>query len=649
MLAIDRLYHTVKAGGRPIPSRLSRWRALAQNIGRRAEQLKKLDDRQLLQASLEVRWRAKAGVSLLKLMPEAYALVVEGSHRTTGMTPYPVQIMGAIGLFEGGIAEMQTGEGKTLTAVLPSFLRALPGKGYHVITVNDYLAKRDCELMAPIYAALGMTVGCVTSPDETEDRRRAYAQDITYGTAKEFGFDYLRDRLRLGVGVLDERKPNVFVQKSSGGGDGERPVQRGHYGVLIDEADSILIDEARTPLIIGLTMPNDAATVSLFRWCQRAISHLEANEDFVYEPQRRSAYLTDAGCRKVLLLAKPALIDSIDTERIYKHVEQSLTARFAFIRDKDYVIVNNEVKIVDEGTGRVMDGRKWQDGLHQAIEAKELVPVTAASGEAARITVQSYFRLYNYISGMTGTAVQGIGEIKRTYGLIVTPIPTNKPCIRSGWPTRVFATMEAKRTAMLKSIEELIAAGRAILVGTPSVEASEALGKLLSDKGIEFEILNAHFHEQEAEIISRAGRAGKVTVATNMAGRGTDIKPDEELVKNGGLHVIATEMHSSARIDRQLIGRAARQGDPGSYQFFLSLEDELLRCLEPEDLDAERRQARPDSIGELNRTWIAFFKKTQKFLEKTHLRQRKDLLKAERHRMLMYKRMGLDPCLELTE
>ncbi|MBM3970423.1 MAG: translocase [Planctomycetes bacterium] len=649
MLAIDRLYHTVKTGGRPIPSRLSRWRALAQAIGRRATQLKKLDDRELLQASLEVRWRAKSGVSLLKLMPEAYALAVEASHRTTGMTPYPVQVMGAIGLYEGGIAEMQTGEGKTLTAVLPSFLRALPGRGYHVITVNDYLAKRDCELMAPIYAALGMSVGCVTSPDQTDDRRRAYAQDITYGTAKEFGFDYLRDRLRLGVGAQDDHKPNVFVQKGTGSGDGERPVQRGHYGVLIDEADSILIDEARTPLIIGLTMHNDAATVSLFRWCQRAVSHLEANEDFVYEPQRRSAYLTDAGCRKVLLLAKPALIDSVDTERIYKHVEQSLTARFAFIRDKDYVIVNNEVKIVDEGTGRVMDGRKWQDGLHQAIEAKELVPVTAASGEAARITVQSYFRLYNYISGMTGTAVQGIGEIKRTYGLVVTPIPTNKPCIRVGWPTRVFSTMDAKRAAILKSIEELITAGRAILLGTPSVEASEAIGKLLSDKGIEFEILNAHFHEQEADIISRAGRVGKVTVATNMAGRGTDIQLDQELVKNGGLHVIATEMHSSARIDRQLIGRAARQGDPGSYQFFLSLEDELLRCLEPEDLDAERRQARPDSLGELSRTWIAFFKKTQKFLEKTHLRQRKDLLKAERHRMQMYKRMGLDPCLELTE
>ncbi len=650
MLAVDHIFHMVKGAGRPIASRLSRWKSMSKSILRQVDELGKLNDRELMQAGLEIRWRAKAGVPLAKLMPEAYALVTEASSRTTGMKHYPVQIMSGIGLFEGGVAEMQTGEGKTLTAVLPTFLRALPGKGYHVITVNDYLAKRDAELMSPIYAALGMSVGCVTSPDETDGRRQAYAQDITYGTAKEFGFDYLRDRLRLGVGAQDKRKPSVFTTRGPAASDGgEQPVQRGHYGVLIDEADSILIDEARTPLIIGLTLPNDAATVSLMRWCQRAISHLEPNNDFVYEPQRRSAYLTDAGCRKVLLLAKPALIDAVDTERIYKHVEQSLTARFAFIRDKDYVIVNNEVKIVDEGTGRVMDGRKWQDGLHQAIEAKELVPITAASGEAARITVQSYFRLYTYISGMTGTGIQSAREIKKTYGLIVTPIPTNKPCIRVGHPTRVFATQEAKRDAIIKSIKEIIGAGRAILVGTPSVEASEALGKLFDQEGIHHETLNAHFHEQEADIISRAGVPGKVTVATNMAGRGTDIKLEEKLIENGGLHVIATEMHSSARIDRQLIGRAARQGDPGSYQFFLSLEDELLRCLEPEEQDAYRRQARPDVNGELGSTWISFFKRTQKFLEKTHYRQRKDLLKGERHRMDQYRHMGLDPCLELTE
>ncbi len=649
MLAVDHIFHMVKGGGRPIPSRLSRWRSQANSILRRVEQLKKLNDRELMEAGLEIRWRAKAGIPLLKLIPEAYALVTEASTRTTGMTPYSVQLMGGIGLFEGGVAEMQTGEGKTLTAVLPAFLRALPGKGYHVITVNDYLAKRDAESMSPIYAALGISVGCVTTPDETDARRQAYAQDITYGTAKEFGFDYLRDRLRLGVGAQDKRKPSVFATRGPSEAGGEQPVQRGHYGVLIDEADSILIDEARTPLIIGLTLPNDAATVSLFRWCQRAISHLEANNDFVYEPQRRSAYLTDTGCRKVLLLAKPALIDSVDTERIYKHVEQSLTARFAFIRDKDYVIVNDEVKIVDESTGRVMDGRKWQDGLHQGIEAKELVPITAASGEAARITVQSYFRLYNYISGMTGTAVQSTREIKRTYGLMVTPIPTNKPCIRVGHPTRVFATQEAKRAEILKSIQEMISVGRAVLVGTPSVESSVALGKLFDQEGIHYEILNAHFHEQEAEIISRAGQVGKVTVATNMAGRGTDIHLDEQLTKNGGLHVIATEMHSSARIDRQLIGRAARQGDPGSYQFFLSLEDELLRCLEPDVLTAHRSQARPNANGELGSTWISFFKSTQRFLEKTHYRQRKDLLKGERHRMDQYRHMGLDPCLELTE
>ncbi|MDA0282895.1 MAG: translocase, partial [Planctomycetota bacterium] len=421
------------------------------------------------------------------------------------------------------------------------------------------------------------------------------------------------------------------------------------YSVLIDEADSILIDEARTPLIIGLTMPNDAGTVSLFRWCHRAVSHLESNVDFVYEPERRSAYLTDQGCRKVLLLGKPALIDSIDTERIYKHVEQALTAKFAFVRDRDYVVVDNEISIVDEGTGRIMDGRKWQDGLHQSIEAKELVPITAASGEAARVTVQNFFRLYTHIGGMTGTAVQCASEIRRVYGLKVTAIPTHRPCIRRLNKPRVFATMEAKWRAVTDEIERLVNADRAVLVGTPSVDASEALGRLLRDRGIKHEILNARYLEQEAEIVSDAGDAGRVTVATNMAGRGTDIKLSDTLKAAGGLQVIATEMHSSKRIDRQLIGRAARQGDPGGYQFFLSLEDELMRCHTPEKMAKKRKQAGANAHGELAGNWVTFFTKTQRYLEKMHYKQRKDMMKQDKHRSQSYRRMGLDPCLELTE
>ncbi len=642
---INHSVHLAKGLGSPSKGRLSRWRAAAHRILRKSNDYKGISDDELLNLGKDVRWRAKTGLPLHTLLEETFALGIEASRRTTGMEHYPVQIMGGMAIFEGGIAELQTGEGKTLTATLPTLLRALPGKGAHVVTVNDYLAERDAAEMAPIYRALGMTSGCILTPMETDERRDNYACDITYGTAKEFGFDLLRDRLRQGVTAGGQKRHTMFTAASGG----ETPVQRGHYSVLIDEADSILIDEARTPLIIGLTLPNDAATVSLFRWCHRAVSHLEANVDFVYEPERRSAYLTDQGCRKVLLLGKPALIDAIDTERIYKHVEQALTAKFAFLRDRDYVVVDNEIMIVDEGTGRIMDGRKWQDGLHQSIEAKELVPITAASGEAARITVQNFFKLYSHIGGMTGTVVQCASEIKKVYGLKVTAVPTHRPCIRKALPTRVFATNEAKRRAIIDSIDELVKANRAILVGTPSVDASEALGQMLRDRGIKHKILNAKYPEEEAAIVAKAGDCGKVTVATNMAGRGTDIKLSDELKKAGGLHVIATEMHSSKRIDRQLIGRAARQGDPGSYEFFLSLEDELLRCLTPEKHRSVIGKAFPNRFGELARTWLRFFNKTQRYLEKMHYKQRRDMLKQDKQRTESYRRMGLDPCLELTE
>ncbi len=637
----------VKAFGRPSVARLHRWRATAERIMARRKELEKVSDQELFKRAQELRWEAKAGVPLHKLLVEAYALVCESARRTLGLIHYPVQIMGGIALFEGNVAEMQTGEGKTLTATLPAFLRALVGKGVHIVTVNDYLARRDATEMGPVYELLGLTVGCIQTPMEPEERRPEYAKDITYGTAKEFGFDFLRDRLRLGVSGGSSRR-NGQRRRTQGA---NAPVQRGHYFALIDEADSVLIDEARTPLIIGLTFPNDAGTVSLFRWCQRAISHLEPNVDFAYEPHRRSAYLTDAGCRKVLLLSKPTLINNVDAERLYKHVENALTARYGFLRDRDYVVVDNEVKIVDESTGRIMDGRKWQDGLHQAIEAKEMVPITSESGEAARITVQSYFRQYMYIAGMTGTAVQAKKEIKKTYGLSVAVIPTNRPCIRRGYPPRIFATMEAKRLAIVEEIEEMLRLNRAVLVGTPSVEASEALGKMLREKGIEHQILNARYHELEAKIVAQAGQSGRVTVATNMAGRGTDIKLTDELREAGGLHVIATEMHSSKRIDRQLIGRAARQGDPGSFRFFLSLEDELLRVLEKDYLERVRRRAKAqaDANGELPRRWLRFFRKTQRFIEKEHYKQRRDLLKFEKQRMESYRSMGLDPCLELTE
>ncbi len=515
-----------------------------------------------------------------------------------------------------------------------------------MITVNDYLAERDAQLNSDIYGLLGLTVGCILTPMETDERREAYAKDITYGTAKEMGFDFLRDRLRMGAGHRPDTRHRLFGGRKF---EGEQPVQRGHHFALVDEADSILIDEARTPLIIGLTMPNDASTVNLLRWSHRATRHFEPNKDFIYEPDRRTAYLTDAGCRRVLLLSKPSLLDTIDTERIYTHIEQALTAKYAFELDRDYVIVDDEVVIVDESTGRLMDGRKWQDGLHQAVESKEQVPITAATGQAARITVQDFFRQYTHLAGMTGTAVLARRELKRIYHLKVTPIPTNKPCIRTGLAARMFATREAKREAIVEEIAKLNAAGRAVLIGTPSVEASELLAEALNERGIPHTTLNARFHEIEADIVAEAGKPGKVTIATNMAGRGTDIHLEPEVRDNGGLHVMATEMHTSARIDRQLLGRAARQGDPGSYQFFLSLEDELLRCLTPEARQKLKDQARPNKQGELSASWLGLFQKTQRFLERLHIKQRKLMLRQEQQRNKLYRQMGLDPYLELTE
>lgn len=654
----------------------------------RCEDLKKLPDDQLERYSLELRWRAKSGEPLKKILPEAYALARESAWRSMGMEHFAVQLMGGIALFEGGIAEMQTGEGKTLTAVLPAYLRALMGQGCHVITVNDYLATRDSETMKPVFNQLGLTVGCITSDMEDDDRRTAYGCDITYGTANEMGFDFLRDRIRIGASAPGQLEQAISNHKTSGK---EPLVQRGTYFALIDEADSVLIDEARTPLIIGLIQPNDAASVNLFRWCNRATHQLEAEVDYVYEPKKRSAYLTDPGCRKVLLMPKPSLLDSIDTERIYKQVEQSLVARFGFLKDRDYVVVDEEVVIVDESTGRMMDGRKWQDGLHQSIEAQEHVPITAATGQAARITVQSFFQNYTHLAGMTGTAALAEKEIRKTYKVSVTPIPTNRPCIRVGVPPRLFKTMQAKRMAVVEEIEKIREKRCPVLVGTPSVEASEALGDLLAMKAIPHQILNAKYHEQEAEIVKKAGEPSRVTIATNMAGRGTDILLKDFLRKNGdivlengdiernngetlrnngqivnqdgdilrkdgdiirergGLHVIATEMHTSARIDRQLIGRSARQGDPGQYQFFLSLEDELLRCLEQHYIDKITSSAKADENGELSASWISFFNNTQTFLEKLHLKQRRDMLKHEKHRIEMFHKMGLDPYLEWTE
>lgn len=625
----------------------------------------------------QLRWLAKSGHSLRSLLPQAFALGVEASRRVLGKTHYPVQIMGGIALIEGYIAEMQTGEGKTLTAVLPALLRSLPGRGCHVLTANEYLAKRDAEEMGRVFKELGLTTGCVEEEMDDAARIPQYQCDITYGTATQIGFDFLRDRLKRGA------EPNEGPRAASSQlGTASGVVQRELYFALVDEADSILIDEAKTPLIIGIETKEAASIESLYRWADQAARTLKVREDFEIDDRKRLLDLTDEGCRKVILLSKPIVMDQIDMETIYQHVERALTSIHLFQRDRDYVVVDGkEVAIVDEGTGRVMEGRKWQDGLHQAIEIKEGISLSAQTGSAARITIQSLFRRYEHLCGMTGTARPARRELKRVYNLPMIVIPTNKPCIRRGLPTRVFATLDAKWKAVARSTQEMTQQGRPVLIGTPSVEASIGLSEILRDLGIRHRVLNAYEHEKESEIVGQAGLPGQVTISTNMAGRGTDILlggkkleridfekyseeqreqfynewlarhkiVEDEVRRSGGLHVIATEMHSSARIDRQLVGRAARQGDPGTYQFFLSLEDELLRVLSPQQREAIKKQARPNASGEVSAGWRKKFEQTQAALEKLHTRQRKQQLEHEKQRSIRYHKLRLDPFIELTD
>jgi preprotein translocase subunit SecA len=618
-----------------------------EQILRRSRALEGLSAEELRQRACELRWQAKTGVPAKRLLVEAYALVRETARRVAGLEHFPVQVLGGIAMFHGYIVEMQTGEGKTITATLPAFLRALPGRGCHVVTVNDYLANRDAENNRKIFGLLGLTVGCVLSDTDEAGRRQAYACDITYGTAKEFGFDFLRDRLKE-----DAKRQSASADQPWGDAAGpvqDGPVQRGHEFALIDEADSVLIDEARTPLIIGISIPQKPSTVGLMRWARRTALDLVNETDYLFDPERRHAFLTDDGCRQVIFRKKPAVLDGVDMNTIYDYVERAITAELVYKRDRDYVVRNDEIVLVDESTGRLMEGRKWQELVHQAVEAKERLPITAATGEAARMTVQTYFRRYRHLAGMTGTAVQARRELRRAYRLSVAVIPTHRPCLRKGLAVRVFATQAAKRQAVVEEIQALVAQGRAVLVGTPSVEASEALSAVLTQQQIEHETLNARQHAREAAIVAKAGQTGRVTIATNMAGRGTDILLDATVRGAGGLHVVATEMHSSKRIDRQLVGRAARQGDPGSFQFFLSLEDELLRCLPAKVVAAWRRKAPAASHGELPSAWSSGFRGAQRRLERQHAEQRKRLLKAEKERQKRHRQMGLDPYLELTE
>ncbi len=518
-----------------------------------------LSDASLQEKTFEFKNRLANGETLDDILPEAFAVVREASRRVTGMRHFDVQLLGGIVLHRGDIAEMRTGEGKTLVATLPVYLNALTGKGVHVVTVNDYLATRDSEDMGRIYKFLGLSVGLIVHDLTYDQRRRAYNADVTYGTNNEFGFDYLRDNMVISADQMVQRPLNYCI---------------------VDEVDSILIDEARTPLIIS--GPGEKSTDLYYTLA--GIVKTFTKDDYTMDEKQKTIAPTDSGVAKVEKMLGISNMFDNDHLDLNHLVIQALRARFMMHRDKDYVVKNGEIVIVDEFTGRLMFGRRYSDGLHQFIEAKENVKVQGESKTLATITFQNYFRMYDKLAGMTGTAKTEEDEFNKIYKLDVYVIPTNKPAIRKDLPDVIYKTKNAKYRAVVREVKKRHATGQPILVGTTSINQSEILSQLLDKENIVHNVLNAKYHEKEAEIIKNAGQKGMVTIATNMAGRGTDIKLGPGVAELGGLMIIGTERHESRRIDNQLRGRAGRQGDPGTTQFFLSLEDDLMRIFGSENI-----------------------------------------------------------------
>ena len=539
-----------------------------------------LSDEELRDKTKEYRQRLAAGETLDDLLPEAFATVREAAKRVLGMEHYRVQLIGGMILHQGRIAEMKTGEGKTLVSTLPAYLNALEGKGVHVVTVNDYLASRDAGWMGKVHEFLGLTVGVVLNASTKEERRAAYNCDITYVTNNELGFDYLRD--------------NMVIYK-------EQLVQRELHYAIIDEIDSILIDEARTPLIISGQSGKSTKLYELCDYVAHTLTRGEASKefskmdaimgeeieetgDFIVNEKDKIVHLTADGIKKVEQFFKIENLADPENLEIQHNMELALRANNLMFRDQDYVVKDDQVFIVDEFTGRIMPGRRYSDGLHQAIEAKEHVKVKRESKTLANITFQNFFNKYDKKSGMTGTALTEEKEFRAIYGMDVVEIPTNKPVIRKDLHDAVYKTKKEKFFAVCNEIEKAHATGQPVLVGTITIETSEELSRMLQKRGIQHEVLNAKFHEREAEIVALAGQHGAVTIATNMAGRGTDIKLDDEAKAAGGLKIIGTERHESRRIDNQLRGRAGRQGDPGESRFYISLEDDLMRLFGSERL-----------------------------------------------------------------
>ncbi|MBC7248110.1 MAG: preprotein translocase subunit SecA [Actinobacteria bacterium] len=616
-----------------------------------------LSDDELRARTGEFKSRLQKGETLDELLPEAFAVVREAAVRTLGQRHFDVQILGGIVLHQGKIAEMKTGEGKTLVATLPAYLNALEGKGVHVVTVNDYLARRDSEWMGAIYRFLGLTVGLIQAQMPKEQRRRAYAADVTYGTNNEFGFDYLRDNLEVSLQGM---------------------VQRGHHYAIVDEVDSILIDEARTPLIISGAAEESAR---LYRQFASIAPRLRLGEDYEVEEKTRTVSVTEEGIHKVeSLLGVDNLYDHLNTPLVH-HLQNALKAKDLYRRDVDYVVTDGQVVIVDEFTGRLMPGRRWSDGLHQAIEAKEGLRVRQENQTLATITLQNYFRMYEKLAGMTGTAATEAAEFEEIYGLEVVEVPTNLPMIRVDHNDVIYKTEEAKFRAVVEDIASCYERGQPVLVGTISIEKSERLSAMLKKRGIPHQVLNAKHHAREAEIVAQAGRLNTVTIATNMAGRGTDImlggnprmlaqrellgkvemdeeawkgmlaeagvpweewerklqevsercaREKERVIELGGLYVLGTERHEARRIDNQLRGRSGRQGDPGMSRFYLSLEDDLMRVFASGTVASLMDRLRlPEDLPIENRMVTRAIETAQKNVEANNFEVRKNLLKYD--------------------
>lgn len=522
--------------------------------------MKKLTDDELRRKTDEFKERLSKGETLDDLLEEAFAVVREASVRVLGMRHFDVQLLGGMVLHQGRISEMKTGEGKTLVATLPVYLNALEGKGVHVVTVNDYLARRDSEWMGRLYNFLGLSVGLIVHGLEPADRQKAYSSDITYGTNNEYGFDYLRD--------------NMVIYK-------EQMVQRELNFAIVDEVDSILVDEARTPLIISGV---GEKSTQLYYIADNFVKGLKKEDDFTIDEKANTVVLTEEGVQKAERFFSLDNLADANNMEIQHHINQALKARNLMHKDIDYVIKDGEIIIVDEFTGRLMFGRRYSDGLHQAIEAKEGVKIERESQTLATITFQNYFRMYRKLAGMTGTAKTEEDEFRTIYNLDVVEIPTNRPMLRKDYPDAVYKNKKGKFNATIEEIVKLHATGQPVLVGTISIETSEMLSEMLKRRGVTHEVLNAKYHEKEAEIVARAGQRGAVTISTNMAGRGTDIVLGEGVKELGGLHIMGTERHESRRIDNQLRGRSGRQGDPGSSRFFVSLEDDLMRLFGSEKI-----------------------------------------------------------------